>query len=62
MHKVTQKQINEFWWNWCDGPKILRFGQAFLNEFYPSIDDPDIFYEKDGPEAYYKAFDKYVEK
>ena len=38
----------------------LRFGQAFLNERFPDIADPDLFYEEDDGKAWEMILDKYV--
>jgi hypothetical protein len=38
-------------------PHGLRFGQAFLNRFYPDMACPDLFYEENAVKAYQMIFD-----
>lgn len=39
----------------------LRFGQAFLNEFYPEVSCPEVFYEEDVEKAVGKIIDLFVD-
>ena len=39
----------------------LRFGQAFMNEFYPSEPCPEIFYEENVEAAVNKIIDRFVD-
>jgi len=39
----------------------LRFGQAFLNKFFPDISCSEIFYEENLDTAYYKISQKFVD-
>ena len=38
----------------------FRFGQWFLNKYYPNIADPELFYEEDHNTAIVMAYNKYV--
>ena len=65
MKKVSEDDFTQFYVRWyktfyMKDDKTLRLGQAFLNEFYPSVSDPDVFYEKDETQAFAKIVDKYV--
>lgn len=37
-----------------------RFGQAFLNEFYPNLACPELFYEEDGGKAQEYIFNNFI--
>lgn len=60
MNKVSLNDFFDCWTRWQKSNRTLRFGQMFLNEFYPSVSDPDIFYEEHPKVAYRKVHDKYV--
>jgi hypothetical protein len=36
----------------------LRFGQAFLNKYYPDLSCPELFYEENAVKAYQIIFEK----
>lgn len=42
-------------------PGHLRLGQAFMNEFYPEIADPEVYYETDNNAAWLLIVERYVE-
>lgn len=48
MNKISVQEFQQFILGWV-GTGKLRFGQAFLQKFFPNIRDPDIYYE---PSAY----------
>lgn len=50
---ISYKTTDEF--------KHLRLGQAFINKFFPSVIDPDIFYCQDDKEAIQKIYNKYIQ-
>lgn len=42
--------------------KGQRLGQAFLNEFFPDVADPSLFYEGDDVQAGFKIMEYIEEK
>lgn len=63
--KITSKQLmdftTEYYINRRTIYKELRFGQAFLNKFYPEIACPEIFYEEDSKKAVSLIIDRFVD-
>jgi len=39
-----------------------RFGQAFLNQFFPDKKDPELFYSTDDRESERMIFERYMNK
>lgn len=39
----------------------LRYGQSFLNNFYPSIADDELFYSRDAKTATSIIMDRYIQ-
>lgn len=59
--KLTVAQANEWQLNtYPDLSGEQRFGQAFLNHFFPSTTDPELFYEENTHKAVLMAYAKYV--
>lgn len=44
-----------------DACKNMRYGQAFLNKFYPAVVDPNLFYQENDVAAVNMIFEKYVD-
>lgn len=60
--KIDWKTLMDFnikYWTTRNNP--LRFGQQFLNEFYPEISCPEIFYEENAGKAVSLIVDKFVD-
>jgi hypothetical protein len=55
-------------WRWCHTgyPKYRdkgqRFGQAFLNEFFPDVVDPEVFHDKSLKEVLRLIEERYVDR
>ncbi len=59
--KITAEEFNEFKQDFFAGAyKPMRFGQAFLNQFYPDIVDSKLFYETRTKDAEALAWNTYV--
>ncbi len=58
--RIEWSDFQEYWIKWLGEDTSLRFSQAFLDEFFPSVADPEILYEKDPTTAYGKIYEKYV--
>lgn len=59
--KIPLNEFNRFYLRYNRGEwNGLRFGQAFLNTYFPSVADPEVFYCTDRTSAYEKIFNKYV--
>lgn len=46
MKKVTNEEAYQFYQEWEKNKNHLRFGQAFLNHFFPDVVDSDLFYSE----------------
>jgi len=61
-NKITIETFAAFtvcYWT-TDRYKNQRFGQAFLNRYFPHVRDPNLFYETDSQAATRMIFKKYV--
>ena len=65
MPKIKPEQLvdfsKEFYSQRHEKFKHLRFGQAFLNRFYPALSCPEIFYEEEDKKAASKIIDQFVD-
>jgi hypothetical protein len=59
--KITVSELADFYIEWLRQPGQLRFGQAFLNRYYPRIVDPEVFYQTDPQVAYELIVDRYCQ-
>jgi len=61
IEKIRMEDFMEFMLNFDKEKfKTQRFGQAFLNMFYPSVHDPDVFHQTDRKLAISDIITKYV--
>lgn len=59
--KITPQRFNEFRRKFFEGSyPHQRFGQAFLNQLFPNIVDPTLFYEENEEIAQGIAYTTYV--
>lgn len=59
--KVSSKDFAKFFWEFYSHKyPNQRFGQAFLNHFYPERIESDIFYEENWTIAFTKISEKFV--
>jgi 5'(3')-deoxyribonucleotidase len=65
INKIKPSQFfkfkGEFYHGIAEHYKSLRFGQAFLNEFFPNIEDAQLFYCEDSRLAERIIFIHYIE-
>jgi hypothetical protein len=63
MNKITQKKYLEFrmWFFTTDKHIHLRLGQAFLNEFFPTIPDDELFYTVNPEDAQTLIYERYID-
>ena len=62
MDRISTAAFGEFCVAYGTDPtyKHQRFGQAFLNHFYPTVNDPDLFYTRDINYATNKICENYL--
>ena len=53
--------MTEYYKNHAGSLSEMRAGQYMMNTLFPSVSDPDIFYEKDDNKAFEMFREKYVE-
>lgn len=63
MHRISGKQAMNFFHMHTNMPRTpgLRFGQEFMNTFYPDVVDPELFYETDKGVCWKIICDRYVD-
>ena len=62
MQRISSTEWIDFNVEWIKGQhKGLRFGQAFLNTFFPQETNPDVFYEEDKVTAIAACYAQYVD-
>lgn len=50
--RISIVTLGDFYLDYCGGKySHQRFGQAFLDQIYPEVSDPDLFYEEDMEKA-----------
>lgn len=65
-HHIVNRLEQGTWVHWDYGEwpvmqrKGQRYGQAFLNRFFPDITDPELFYVEDAKEAKAIIFKHYL--
>jgi len=61
MKRISVKEYHDFRTKYLkSGKQELRFGQAFLNKFFPKVSDPKLFYEINFDKASGYALVNYV--
>ena len=59
--KLTFQQVDAFFREWNKDKKDQRFGQAFLNKFYPQANNPDLFYSEDNKKSLEIIYRQYTD-
>lgn len=57
---ILTSELNNMLTLWQSSSRIERFGQFFINHINPRPTDPEIFYEENTENAYFKIFNRYV--
>jgi hypothetical protein len=65
MEKISPAQLQEFSLEFFrerhSTYRYLRFGQAFMNKFYPQVACPEVFYEEDTKKAVGEIIDRFID-
>ena len=61
-NRIAWQDLRSFMWRYAQGQYgAERLGQAFLNEHFVDVQDPDLFYCEDNHVAYMRISGQYVD-
>ena len=59
--KVPYEEYLDFASKYWSNPGSLRFGQAFLNTFFPEVKDPELFHKENASDCIVIIYNKYLD-